>query len=163
MAQALIGLGSNIEPRRGYLELAIRELALAPLRLLAQSQVYETAPMDVLEQDHFLNMAALVETELSPLEILRHLKTIEAKAHKTIIVRRGPRSLDLDLWAVEGAIHEDDELRLPHPRLPERPFVLLPLDEVAPQWRHPVLGLNASEMLQRLPQPWPALKPLGPL
>jgi 2-amino-4-hydroxy-6-hydroxymethyldihydropteridine diphosphokinase len=163
MAQALIGLGSNIEPRREYLRLAVEHLQRAPLRLLALSSVYETEAMDVLDQAPFLNMAASIETELEALDLLRHLQSIEQKAHKKVLIRRGPRSLDLDLWSWETAVMESEDLILPHPRMAERPFVLIPLREIAETWRHPLNGLNAAEMLQRLPKPWPAVNLLGSL
>jgi 2-amino-4-hydroxy-6-hydroxymethyldihydropteridine diphosphokinase len=163
MAQALIGLGSNIEPRRGYLKLAVAELGRPPMRLLALSPLYETEPMDVTDQASFLNMAAMVETDLGPQALLGRLQQIEALAHKKVELRRGPRTLDLDLWSCGEAVLESDELTLPHPRMSQRPFVLLPLAEIAPEWRHPLTKLNAGEMLRRLPKPWPAVTLLGPL
>jgi 2-amino-4-hydroxy-6-hydroxymethyldihydropteridine diphosphokinase len=163
VAQALIGLGSNIEPRRDYLRLAVEELGKAPLGLLKLSSLYETEPMDVKEQAPFLNMAALVDSPLRALPLLKHLQGIEALAHKKVEIRRGPRTLDLDLWACGNELSFSEELTLPHPRLPERPFALLPLEEIAPKWRHPRLGLNAREMLERLPKPWPRVELLGPL
>jgi 2-amino-4-hydroxy-6-hydroxymethyldihydropteridine diphosphokinase len=163
MARAWIGLGSNIEPRREYLKMGLAGLAEAPLALLASSQVYETEPMDVLDQANFLNMGAVVETSLQALPLLRRLKEIEAAAGKKVLVRRGPRTLDLDLWDYEGQVMDSPELSLPHPRIAQRPFVLIPLAEVAPQWRHPLNGLSAAEMLQLLPKPWPDVHSLGPL
>lgn len=163
MARALVGLGSNIEPRRDFLRLAVAELGKAPLKLLALSKLYESAAMDVSDQADFLNMAALVECSLEPLGLLRRLQEIEAQAGKKVLIRRGPRTLDLDLWFYDGLELDSAELTLPHPRVAERPFVLLPLDEIAPQWRHPLSALNASEMLEKLPKPWPSVKLLGPL
>ncbi len=163
MAEALLGLGSNLEPRRGYLALALRELSQPPLKMLALSSVYETEPMDVTDQPAFLNMAAKVSTDLGPLELLRHLKGIEDKAGKKVIIRRGPRTLDLDLWSYNETVMDSEELQLPHPRMAQRPFVLLPLNEIAPDWRHPLSGLNAAAMLEALPKPWPAVVSLGTL
>jgi 2-amino-4-hydroxy-6-hydroxymethyldihydropteridine diphosphokinase len=163
MALAWIGLGSNIEPRRAHLLQGIQGLSRAPLALLGLSRVYETQPMDVLDQPRFLNMGAAIETSATPLELLRLLQAIEAEAGKKVVVRRGPRTLDLDIWAYDALSMDTPELTIPHPRIAERPFVLVPLMEVAPQWRHPISGLSAGEMLQRLPKPWPEVRLLGPL
>lgn len=163
MARALIGLGSNMEPRRDYLKLAIAELSKAPCELLAQSSLYETAPMDVKEQETFLNMAVMIETNLEPLSLLEHLQAIEARAHKQVLVRRGPRTLDLDLWYCDAVCMDSEELILPHPKIEERPFALIPMAEIAPNWRHPRSGRTACQMLEVLPKPWPAVKSLGNL
>jgi 2-amino-4-hydroxy-6-hydroxymethyldihydropteridine diphosphokinase len=147
MARAWIGLGANIEPRREHLRIGVRGLSQGPLSLIALSEVYETQPMDVLDQPKFLNMGAVVEAE----------------AGKKVVIRRGPRTLDLDLWAYDAEVLDSDELTLPHPRIAERPFVLIPLLEIDPQWRHPVNGLGARAMLERLPKPWPEVRLLGKL
>ncbi len=158
MARALIGLGSNIEPRLEYLKMAVRELRKAPLKVLALSGVYETEPVDVKEQAAFLNAALLLETDLSPLGLLRHLQTIEAKAGKAVIARRGPRTLDLDLWGYDQLQMSTDELCLPHERLLQRTFALIPLAQVAPEWRHPSSGQSAADALAALPKPWPRVE-----
>src|SRR6185503_1172513 len=106
MAQALIGLGSNIEPRRDYLKLAMARLNQAPLSLIKVSQVYETEAMDLTDQAPFLNMAAWVVADLDAMALLRRLQAIEAEAGKNVVIRRGPRTLDLDLWSLDGARKE---------------------------------------------------------
>lgn len=161
MTQALLGLGSNIEPRREHLRLALE--GLRGLGLQKVSSLYETEPMDVLDQAPFLNMGAALETSLEPLELLDALQRIEAQAKKKVTRRRGPRTLDLDLWSHGEGYMESPRLSLPHPRLSLRPFVLIPLEEIAPDWRHPRLGLSAREMLELLPKPWPEVKNLGTL
>jgi 2-amino-4-hydroxy-6-hydroxymethyldihydropteridine diphosphokinase len=163
MARALLGLGSNIEPRRDYLKLALKELRREPLKLVKASSLYETEPMDVKDQAFFLNMGAEIETALEPEALLERLKEIEFLAGKKVERRRGPRTLDLDLWFHDDLVMESDNLTLPHPKMAERPFVLIPMDEIAPDWKHPLNGLTASEMLGRIPKPWPELKRLGAL
>lgn len=161
MALALVGLGSNIEPRRGHLKYAVEELGKAPLALKGLSGLYETEPMDVRDQAAFLNMAALVECGLPPEALLERLKQIELGAGKHVTLRRGPRTLDLDLWDCGGELRGTENLTLPHPRLQDRPFCLVPLAELWPEWRHPRLGLTARELLEKLPKPWPRVESLG--
>ena len=132
--KALVGLGSNIEPSLDYLRLGLGGLAEGPCRLLSQSSLYETEPMDVKDQAPFLNMAALIETSLDPLALLEAMQAIEARAHKQVLIRRGPRTLDLDLWYYEDLVQEAEALTLPHPKIEERPFVLIPMAEIAPDW-----------------------------
>jgi 2-amino-4-hydroxy-6-hydroxymethyldihydropteridine diphosphokinase len=163
MAQALVGLGSNIEPRRDYLKLALESLDQGPCSLLMKSGLYETEPMDVKDQAPFLNMAVRLATDLKPQALLEFLQSIEAKAHKKVLVRRGPRTLDLDLWAYGQEVVESPSLSLPHPKIAERPFVLVPLREIAPEWQHPLNGLNAQQMLDLIPKPWPEIMGLGVL
>ena len=162
MATAYVGLGSNIEPRRAHLALALERLAARPFGLKAQSSLYESEPLDVPDQPWFLNMVVELQTELEPVALLRALQGIEAEAGKQITLRRGPRTLDLDLLLWGQAIVETQELVLPHERLAQREFVLRPLAEIAPQARHPLLERSAAEMLKILPKGGGQVKLLGP-
>jgi len=163
VARAALSLGSNIEPRRDHLRQAVKRLSAPPFRLIALSHVYETDPVDVVDQARFLNAAALIETALEPLALLHALQAIEGEAGKNIVVRRGPRTLDLDLLLYDGAAVVSPELTLPHERMAQRAFVLKPLSELAGDWLHPVTGRSVKQMLAALPNDGPAVEDLGSL
>lgn len=144
MVLIAIGLGSNCGDRRSFLTRAVQSLDGAFSRV-AVSHLYETAPMYVLNQPAFLNAAALYRTDKGPLEVLAVLKRIEKDLGRTPRVRNGPRELDLDLLAFGRAQLRSERngktvLQVPHPRIPERRFVLQPLAEIAPDLVLPGLG-----------------------
>lgn len=135
MARAFVALGGNLGDTHAYLHQALDALARLPLtRLLKRSRFYRTPPWGVREQPAFLNAVALLDTELAPHQLLDALLEIERAAGRVREgVRWGPRTLDLDLLHVDGCILHDERLTLPHPRIAERAFVLLPLAELAPE------------------------------
>jgi 2-amino-4-hydroxy-6-hydroxymethyldihydropteridine diphosphokinase len=141
-----IGLGSNLGERLANLEAAVRSLPPA-VQLRRRSPVYETAPWGFQEQPDFLNQVVQAETHLSPLELLTHLKSIEATLGRVPTFRNGPRTIDLDILLYDRLVLELPDLTLPHPRLSERAFVLYPLADLAPDLRHPASGKSVRQML----------------
>jgi 2-amino-4-hydroxy-6-hydroxymethyldihydropteridine diphosphokinase len=156
--RAVVALGANLGDRRATLDRAAGLIAAEVGPLAARSRWHETPAMihpdDPAESyPAFLNGAVLVRTSLAPAEILQALHAIEARlgrdrARET--ARWRPRLIDLDLVAVEDLVLDEPSLRLPHPDMHKRDFVLVPFCEVWPAWRHPVLGRTAEELLAGL-------------
>ena len=158
----LIGIGSNVSgpwgPPDTTVERALAALGEAPLRLVRASRPIVTAPFGRTDQPDFVNAVAEIDTALEPPALLAHLHAIERRAGRRRTLRWGPRTLDLDLLDYHGLVVAADAGRedfpvLPHPGIPERSFVLAPIAEIAPHWRHPVLGQTAAALLARLEQP----------
>ena len=157
----LIGIGSNIEGPFGSPQEAVGRAIAAldepPLRLLRASKAIVTAPYGRTDQPDFVNAVAEIATDLEPRALLEHLLSIERRAGRERTLHWGPRTLDLDLLDYHGLVITGDgpsgsgrPLVLPHPGIPERRFVLQPIAEIAPAWRHPVLGETAQSLLRRL-------------
>lgn len=152
----LIGLGANLPSVAG----SPRETCRAALRLLPErgvsvlrtSRWYETAPVPASGQPNFVNAVAVVETALAAGDLLAVLHDLEARFGRQRSVPNAARTLDLDLLDFDGAVDAIGPVRLPHPRLADRAFVLCPLQDAAPGWRHPVLGKSAAELIAGLPQ-----------
>ncbi|GAB4424089.1 MAG: 2-amino-4-hydroxy-6-hydroxymethyldihydropteridine diphosphokinase [Anaerolineales bacterium] len=141
-----IALGTNLGERLDNLRGAIQ--ALAPdVNVLAESHVYETPPWGYADQPTFLNMVVKAETGLEPDALLKHLKQIEAALGREKSVRWGPRLIDLDILFYDDLVIDTPPLVIPHPRLHERGFVLVPLADVGAEVVHPVLGEFVWELL----------------
>lgn len=136
MKEAYVALGANLGNREASLREALRRMALAPgVRLLRVSGVYETEPVGYTDQPPFLNMAAALAVDIPPEQLLGQLLEIEKNMGRVRTIRWGPRTIDLDLLLYEGVAMETEFLTLPHPRMEERAFVLVPLREVWPENR----------------------------
>lgn len=154
MTVVFVGFGSNMGDRLDNIRRARRELALLPDTILIDNaHIYETKPVGgPAGQDDYLNSVSLVDTRLEPLELLRRLQQIErqlGRRREGETGRWGPRLIDLDILLWEDSVIEEPELVVPHPRLAERAFVLVPLADLQPDFLHPVLDLTIRELLER--------------
>jgi 2-amino-4-hydroxy-6-hydroxymethyldihydropteridine diphosphokinase len=148
---ALLGLGSNVGNRRAHIERALDEISrTAPI--LATSSFYRTEPVGFSDQPAFWNVVAAISWPGVPEALLALTRRIEKIVGRTPSFRNGPREIDVDVLDLEGVRRNRPDLVLPHPRLGERRFVLEPLREIAPGWRHPASGKSAAELLRELPR-----------
>ncbi len=149
---ALIGLGSNLGDRKGILDAAVSELRQTPGVLVRSvSTCHETRPIGgPSDQGPFLNAAAALETTLEPMALLRRLQGIESDAGRVRSIRWGERTLDLDLLLFGDEIIDTPELSVPHPRMGVRRFVLMPLEEIAPEFKDPLSRLSISALRANL-------------
>ena len=149
--RAYLGIGTNLGDRLAYLQLAVDALAAADgVQVVAASPVYETVPVGGPEQPDYLNAVVAVDTALSPRALLRLANTIEAAAERVRTVRWGPRTLDVDVLLVGDEQVDEPDLVVPHPRMHERAFVLVPLADLDPAWRARLPADSASVRPTRL-------------
>jgi 2-amino-4-hydroxy-6-hydroxymethyldihydropteridine diphosphokinase len=146
MSTIYLALGSNLDDRRANLRTAIVSLPPA-VTVLVESPVYETPPWGVTDQPPFLNMALKAVTSLAPPDLLAYLKKIETRLGRTPSIRYGPRKIDMDILFYDDLVLDTPELTIPHPRLHERAFVLVPLVDLEPDFIHPALAKTSRELL----------------
>ncbi len=152
MAKVYLGLGSNRGDRLGSLRSALTEvLKLNRTSVLTVSSVYETEPVGKKDQAEFLNAVAEIETALSPYDLLRELKRIEKELGRKERVKWGPREIDIDILYYDDIILRDDSIQIPHGEIPNRRFVLIPLNEIAQGFIDPARKLNIVDLLKFCP------------
>jgi|SRR5579883_668428 len=145
-AKVYLGLGSNVGDREGNLKSAIERLPVVRV-----SPIYETEPVDYTDQPWFLNLVVEIETDLSPRDLLRFTAAIEQDLGRTRDIPKGPRTIDIDILFYGDVVVDEPDLQIPHPRIAERRFVLAPLADLAPDFRHPVTHRTVREMLAEAP------------
>lgn len=149
--RAYIAIGSNMGDKQAYLDFGVNSIGdVACCRVSKVSKYITTEPYGGVEQDDFLNGAVLVDTLLSPQELLSELQRIELEAHRERKVHWGPRTLDLDIIMYDDYIVEEENLKIPHIEMHKRDFVLRPLAEISPYLRHPALNKTVMQLLEEL-------------
>ncbi|MFP5276640.1 MAG: 2-amino-4-hydroxy-6-hydroxymethyldihydropteridine diphosphokinase [Acidobacteriota bacterium] len=155
MPTAYIGMGANLPSPAGppAATLAAAAERMAALGTIsARSHLYSTEPVGITEQPRFVNAVVALETDLAPRQLLDALHAIERAfgRNRPAEIRYGPRTLDLDILLLGETVVQEQDLEIPHPRLFERSFTLVPLNEIAPSFRDPHSGLSVTEWVQRL-------------
>ena len=162
----LIAFGANqpsaLGPPRLTIEAAMANLDQEAGKIMARSRFYRSAPVPVSAQPWYVNAVVSIETRLQPETLLNLLHGIETHLGRVRREKNEARVIDLDLLDYNGLIRDNPPI-LPHPRMHERAFVLLPLAEIAPGWKHPVLGLTVGQLIARLPPDQTATLLEGPV
>jgi 2-amino-4-hydroxy-6-hydroxymethyldihydropteridine diphosphokinase len=149
MSNVWISLGTNQGERLENLSRAIKFLE-PEVRVVDCSPIYQTEPWGFKDQPDFLNQIIKAETKLAPMELLKKLKSIEHELGRKETFRNGPRIIDLDILYFDKLILDLEDLQIPHPRIPERAFVLIPLADLAPELISPRSGKSVAEMLEAI-------------
>ena len=144
-----LALGTNLGDREANFQKAIESLP-PKVRVINKSSVYATPPWGYADQPEFLNQVIEIDTALQPLPLLHLLKSVEKDMGREETFRNGPRLIDLDILFYGAEIVEGEVITIPHPRLHERAFVLVPLNEIAPDFIHPVLHQTVHDLLAQV-------------
>ncbi|MCS6968341.1 MAG: 2-amino-4-hydroxy-6-hydroxymethyldihydropteridine diphosphokinase [Cytophagales bacterium] len=140
-------LGTNVGDREGYLSFAVEKISQLAGKIVHISQIYQTAAWGFTQQADFLNQALVVDTPHEPETLLSILQEIENQAGRQRLFKWGPRTLDIDIIAIDDLVIHSAKLCVPHPAMAQRRFVLHPLADLLPTWRHPLTGLTYAQML----------------
>lgn len=143
-----LSLGSNIGDRAENIARAIAALAEHGLHFTRQSSLYETEPVELREQEWFLNCVVEAQTDRAPREAMAALLAIERSLGRERTIPKGPRIIDIDILLFGDAVVKEPQLEIPHPRMAARRFVLVPLVEIAPDAWHPVLRKSITDLLR---------------
>jgi len=149
MNKTYISLGSNVGKREEYLKSALKEIKQFA-NIKQRSGIHETDPVGYKDQGKFLNMVTKIETELTPIELIVQLQEIEHKLGRKREIKDGPRTIDLDILLYNDQIIEQPNLKIPHPRMHKRNFVLTPLSEISPDTVHPKLNKSIKKLKDEL-------------
>jgi 2-amino-4-hydroxy-6-hydroxymethyldihydropteridine diphosphokinase len=150
MSIVYIGIGSNLGNRRKNCRDAIELLKKKGVIVNKNSSFYKTEPWGIKDQPKFLNVAIEIETDLKPHDLLAVLKKVEDEIGRKKSYKWGPRLIDLDILFFGNIVIDEDNLKIPHPLMHEREFVLRPLQEIAPDMVHPLFKIKVGELLQQL-------------
>jgi 2-amino-4-hydroxy-6-hydroxymethyldihydropteridine diphosphokinase len=149
MNRAFLLLGSNLGDRKKTIADAIGMLQQEAGEIIRLSAIYQTEAWGKKDQPDFLNQVILLETKLSPEELLKKMMRIEIKLGKVRVNKWAERTIDIDILYFNEEIIISEHLKIPHPQIQFRKFTLIPLNEIAPDFRHPVLNITSNQMLER--------------
>lgn len=147
MAKVILSLGSNIEDRIKYLQTAIKSIENSIGEVVSVSSIYETEPWGVENQENYFNQCILVETKYNQLLLLAEILKIEESLGRTRVKKWDSRTIDIDILFFNDLVYESEHLVVPHPHIQNRKFVLVPLNEIAPDFIHPLLKKSVKELL----------------
>ena len=150
-SQVYLGLGSNLNDRQGNIFEALKRLSsISGISVVNSSSLYETEPVGYIDQACFINAVVEIKTILSPRRLLDLCLKIECNMGRDRKIQKGPREIDVDILLYDRLIVDEDDLKIPHPAMHERRFVLVPLAEIAPDLIHPILMRSIKEILTNL-------------